>query len=95
MIRAGKNQGLARLDAFNSQVARRYLPITTAVMNHAAELWAQARTRGTPTADAKELDADVILAALARSIKHPDVTIATANVGHLSQFIAADIWQNI
>jgi len=95
LIRAGKTAGLARLDAFNSQVAGRYLPITTSVMQHAAELWALARTRGTPTADPKELDADVILAALARSIKHPNVIVATANVGHLGQFVAADIWQSI
>lgn len=95
LIRAGKTAGLARLNAFNSQVAGRYLPITTSVMHHAAELWAQARTRGMPTADPKELDADVILAALAQSFKHPNVIVATANVGHLGQFVAADTWQNI
>jgi len=95
LIRAGKSAGLARLDAFNSQVVGRYLPITTAVMHHASELWAQARTRGTPTADPKELDADVILAASALSVKHQNVIVATANVGHLGQFVAADLWQNI
>ena len=31
-------------------------------MLRAAELWAQARRRGRPTADPKELDCDVILA---------------------------------
>ena len=95
LIRAGKNQGLARLDAFNSQVAGRYLPISTAIMKHAAELWAQARTRGSPTADPKELDSDVILAALALTVKHSNVIVATTNVGHLAQFVPADLWQNM
>src|SRR5687768_5053140 len=36
-----------------------YVPITTAVMLKAADLWADARRRGHPTADAKELDCDV------------------------------------
>jgi predicted nucleic acid-binding protein len=95
LIRARKTSGLARLNSFNAQVPGRYLPITTAAMSLAAELWAQARTRGAPTADPKELDADVILAAQALSLNHPAVVIATVNVGHLAQFMAADLWQNI
>lgn len=95
LIRARKTTGISRLDAFNLQAPSRYLPITTSVMRLAAELWAEARTRGLPTADPKELDADVVLAAQACGLQLPDVVVATTNVGHLSQFVAADLWQNI
>src|SRR5438067_1260963 len=40
-----------------------YLPISTAMWKKAAQLWAQARQLGQPTAHEHELDADVILAA--------------------------------
>jgi len=95
LIRAGKTSGIRRLDTFNAQVPSRYLPLDTSAMRLAAELWAQARTRGTPTADPKELDADAILAAQAQGVQGAGVIVATTNVGHLSQFITADIWQNI
>jgi predicted nucleic acid-binding protein len=58
----------------------------------AAELWAQARSRGTPTADPKGIDADVILTAQALSV---GATVATENVGHLAQFVEARPWQEI
>lgn len=64
-------------------------------MRLAADLWAKARTRGAPTADPKELDADVILAAQALSLNDPNLVVATANVGHIRQFVNADVWQNI
>ena len=95
LIRAKKTSGLARLDALIGQVPSRYLAITTPIMRLAAELWAQARTRGLPTADPKELDADVVLAAQALSLGDAKVMVATVNVGHIAQFVAADVWQNI
>lgn len=95
LIRARKIKGIVRLDAFSAQPPSRYLAITTATMRRAAELWAQARSRGKPTADPKELDADVILAAQALALGATGVVVATVNVGHLSQFVAADVWQNI
>src|SRR4030095_3921073 len=63
LLRANKLQGIARLDILKNAVE--YLPITTAIMLKAAELWAQARRVGLPTADPKALDCDVILAAQA------------------------------
>jgi len=93
LLRANKENGLARLDAFASRLE--YLPITTAAMRRAAEFWAQARQQGQPTADEKALDGDVILAAQATTLGVADVVIATTNVGHLSRFAPAALWPNI
>ena len=61
-------------------------------MLRAAELWADARRRGKPTADPKELDADVILAAQAIEA---GAIVATENVGHLSRYVTARHWSAI
>ncbi|WP_343217810.1 hypothetical protein [Halotia branconii] len=63
----------------------------------AAELWAEARKTGQPTADAKALDGDVILSAQARLLgsKVAEVIVATTNVAHLARFITASDWQSI
>lgn len=64
----------------------------------AAQLWAGARRRGRPTADAAALDADVILAAqaqlLAEELRQP-VIVVTTNARHLAQFVDARRWQEI
>jgi predicted nucleic acid-binding protein len=93
--RAGKTAGIARLDALKTTAY--YLPLTTDAMLLAADLWAQARNQGLATAEAKELDVDVILAAQALTLGLPatDVIVATTNVGHLARFVAADLWDNI
>ncbi|NER98376.1 MAG: type II toxin-antitoxin system VapC family toxin [Symploca sp. SIO1B1] len=93
LLRANKKKGLTRLDALSQLLE--YLPITTASMRKAAELWAQARQQGQPTAGDKTIDSDMILIAQAMILGVSDVVIATTNVGHLSRFIAADLWQNI
>lgn len=84
LIRAGLSRGIERLNGFKRRL--HYLPITTATMKRAAEMWADARSRGLPTADPKELDGDVILAAQAERAK---AIVATDNVSHLSRFIEA------
>ena len=61
-------------------------------MLKAAELWAQARNSGLPTADPKALDCDVILAAQALE---KDGIVATENVGHLSRFVDARDWRDL
>jgi predicted nucleic acid-binding protein len=76
-------------------LATEYLPITTAAMRRAAELWAIARQTGQPTAGDNTIDADVILIAQAQTLGVPGVVIATTNVGHLSRFTAAELWANI
>lgn len=95
-----KINGLARLDALKSVL--RFIPIDDDIMLHAAQLWAQARQRGRPTAEATALDGDVILAAsaLAVAIRLTDeaggtLVVATTNPKHLSQFVNAQEWQQI
>lgn len=76
-----------------------YLPISTAAMEKAADLWADVRRRGFPTASPDSLDADCILAAQALcAVGIGDVlTIATTNPIHLARFpgIDARIWDTI
>lgn len=93
LLRANKEHGLARLDALARLLE--YLPITTVAMRQAASYWAQARQQGQPTAGDKTLDGDMILAAQATTLEVSDVIIATTNVGHLSRFAPAALWQDI
>jgi predicted nucleic acid-binding protein len=97
LLRAGKSFSISRLDAFTSRTPGRYLPHSDEAVRLAAELWAKARQQGKPTADAKDLDVDVILAAQTLSFGPPleDVVIATSNAKHLSQFISAQNWGDI
>jgi predicted nucleic acid-binding protein len=95
--RVGQRKGLAQLDAFNTARSDRYLALSDSALRLAAKLWAQARNAGMPTADPKELDCDVLIAAQALTMGVPtsDLVIATTNVGHLSRFATADLWANI
>jgi predicted nucleic acid-binding protein len=81
---------LANLNDLPSLIT--YLPISTADMRLAAELWAKSRKTGRSIGDPKELNADVILAA--QAIRH-GATIATDNIGHLGQFTEARPWASI
>jgi hypothetical protein len=85
---------IERLKAFCLQ-PRRFIPLTTAHLETAADMWGTARRSGQPTADPKALDCDVILAAQALSLSLPNVIIATTNVGHLTRYVIADAWTNI
>lgn len=93
LLRANKTKGIARLDDLAKFLE--YLPITTMTMRQAAQLWAQARQQGQPTAGDKTIDGDMILVAQAMTFISSDVVIATTNIGHLSRFISAELWQNI
>ena len=95
LLRVGKVAGIRRLDQLKAAIT--YHPITTEVMLKAAELWAEARKRGQPTADPKALDGDVILAAQAIVVTQEgnEVIVATTNVKHLSQFVDAREWRLI
>jgi predicted nucleic acid-binding protein len=87
--------GVQRLDKLKEQLL--YVPITTGVMRRAAELWADARYQGSPTAADEALDADVIVAAQAMHYAGlgDTLTVATDNVRHLSRFLDARKWEAI
>jgi predicted nucleic acid-binding protein len=91
-LRANLAHSLVLLDSLVSQLE--YLPLTTAAMRRAAELWAQARNTGQPTAPDHALDGDVILAAQALTL-NAAVVVATGNPAHLSRFVKSDLWQHI
>lgn len=90
LLRAEKEDGLRRLDLLKNTLT--YLPLTTNAMLRAAQLWAVARKHGRPTADPKELDCDVILAAQALEV---EAIVITDNVGHLSLFVEAKNWREL
>jgi predicted nucleic acid-binding protein len=97
LVRLRRTQSVARLDAFNTAAAGRYVPLSDAALRLGAELWAQARNAGTPTGDPRELDCDVLIAAQALTLGVPVgvLVVATVNVGHLAQFVPAELWTNI
>ena len=86
----GATQSIERLDEL--KLLANYQPITTSVILTAAELWADARRKGMPTADLHELDCDVILAAQAMET---GAVVATDNVKHLSRYVDAREWRLI
>jgi predicted nucleic acid-binding protein len=92
LIRLGSQTALSNLDQL--AVRLEYLPLTTTAMRRAADLWAQARSSGQPTAPDHALDADVIVAAQALSL-NTAVIVATGNPAHLKRFVAADLWHSI
>ncbi|MEW6210266.1 MAG: PIN domain-containing protein [Acidobacteriota bacterium] len=90
LLLSGLSKSINRLD--HLKVSLTYLPLNTGVMLKAAELWAEARKAGQPTADPKALDGDVILAAQALET---GAIVATDNVDHLSRFVDARYWRDI
>jgi predicted nucleic acid-binding protein len=93
LLRLRRGRAIARLNYLVRQLE--YLPLTTAAMHKAAELWAAARQGGQPTAGDKTIDADMILAGQALTLGVPNVIVATTNVGHLARVVPANAWQNI
>jgi predicted nucleic acid-binding protein len=92
-----KVDNLGNLDELDELIT--FLPITKAALRTAAQLWAEARLNGMPTADNLTLDADVIICAQWRLIsgQYPGqlCIIATTNIKHISRFAIAEEWQNI
>jgi predicted nucleic acid-binding protein len=86
----GLTRSLVRLDSLCELLI--FHPINSAAMRKAAELWAEARRHGQPTADPRELDSDVILASQALQLR---ATVATENIGHLARFVPARNWREI
>ena len=94
-LRAGLQVSLTMLDSLGGALL--YLPLSTATMRRAAELWARMRTAHMPTAGEAALDADVILAAQAEALAgdYSDVVVATENVEHLDRMVPARKWSDI
>src|SRR4030095_14462238 len=94
LVRMVSKTAIVTLDRMGTKLG--YLPLDTATMRRAAELWAQSREQGRPLAHEHALDGDVILCAqaqlLADTNPRDDVIVATTNVGHLRRFDAADEW---
>ncbi len=84
------HQSLDRLDDLGRLLE--YLPLDTPIMRKAAELWANARGQGMPTAAEPALDGDVILAAQALAVTG---TVVTTNPKHVSRFVDAKEWAEI
>jgi predicted nucleic acid-binding protein len=80
--RAGKQNSLVALDAWNAAYPDRYLPLSDTALRLGAKLWAQASQTGKTTADPEELDGDVLIAAQAitTGLAPADFVIATLNV---------------
>ena len=90
LLLEGLTKSVARLNQLKK--ALNCLPLTTEAMLRAAEVWADARRRGLPTADAKALDGDAILAAQALEA---GAIVATEDVGHLPRIAEAKHWRDI
>ena len=88
---------IERLKEFAFTLPDRFLPLTTAHLESAAQLWGQARNAGLATASNEALDGDVILAAqvLSLGLSSSDYVVATSNVSHLARFVTTAEWQTI
>jgi predicted nucleic acid-binding protein len=95
LLHIGATAGIRRLDQIKATLD--YAPITTAGMLQAAELWADLRRAGLPTAAPVSLDGDCILAAQALLSAGPGdvLTVATDNVGHLGRMVDARTWETV
>jgi len=97
LVRSGSTRSILALDTWNDAEPGRFLDLTSGDLRLACQLWARARNAGTPTADPKALDGDVLIAAQALNLdlSRSDFIVATTNVAHLSLFVPADRWTNI
>lgn len=97
LIRRKKVQEINNLNQLKALID--FLSVDEPTLELAAELWAEARNKGLPTADDLSLDADVIICAQYKLLveEYPGryVVIATTNVKHLSRFTEAKEWRDI
>jgi predicted nucleic acid-binding protein len=95
LIRAGKTFGIIRLDVLGRGLA--YEPLRTPQLRRAAQLWAEARSRGKPTAHDAALDGDIILAAQTLHLMNTDgdTVVATTNPKRLAMFVPARRWRDV
>lgn len=94
--RAGKDDGLLALDVLVERAY--YRTLDTPTLHLAAQLWAEARASGRPTASNAALDIDTILAAQAQTLTHVTgrhTIVVTTNPAHLVPFVDARRWEDI
>lgn len=93
------SEGIEVLDKFKEEGVIEFLPVTEEVANIAADNWADAEKKGQPTADAKDINIDMIICGHWRALKnkYPGryIVIATTNIGHLQRYAEAELWENI
>lgn len=91
------SQSLHNLDELLTLIE--FLPMTSPVIKKSAQLWAETRFQGLATADADNIDVDVIIGATCQLLQqeYPGqrLIVATTNVKHLSRFIEATNWHEI
>ena len=89
LVRSGQLPS-SRLNRLNQLAALCvYLPLSTAMWQRAAELWADARLQGLPTSSPAALDADALLAAQAEAVQ---ATVVTNNPTHLGRWVPMHVW---
>lgn len=94
-----QSDGLVNLDNLRDVID--FLPLTQKVMQKAAEFWATVRQNHRPTANDKNIDADMIIAAqwniLSEEYPGQTIFIATKNIRHMKIFAKenAQEWMNI
>ena len=94
-----KSEGLESLDNFKNVFD--FLPMTTEILKKAAEFWAEARQNHIPTAEDKNIDADMIISAqwsiLCEEYPGQGVFVATTNLKHLQIFVGENAleWRDI
>ncbi|HEY6333542.1 MAG TPA: hypothetical protein VI756_29745 [Blastocatellia bacterium] len=90
LLRINSAKSVAILDELRIRLG--LVALNRSTMLRAADLWAQTRKIGLPTAHDKALDVDVILAAQALEVNG---IIATENAAHLNRFVKAEHWRDI
>ena len=95
--RRGANVSIAELDRFVYAVEGRYLELTDSALKIAAQLWADTRNARLPTADLRELDCDIVIAAQVLDLSLPadELMVATGNIRHLARLVHCELWRNI
>lgn len=92
-----RKDGLHNLDNLHNLI--NFLPVSPMIFRYSAELWAETRRQGLPTAEAENIDADVIIGATCQLLEQDypgqKLVVATTNVKHLSLFIEAKEWSEI